>query len=152
MSQFMLRNGKMAVYCYDRDRDAMQWRSDVFDGYETLPCFWCDAQLEMRLATVDHLKPKSRGGKSRDENMVVSCYDCNQRRAIVSRLAGRVRHALQNINGVDTYRRKIVLNAAIQERNRNLDLLLDLEALYHERLEGKQLRWCLGELDEVLRA
>jgi len=35
-----------------------------------------------RMATVDHVVPRSRGGSERDpENLVVACWSCNQRKA-----------------------------------------------------------------------
>lgn len=34
-----------------------------------------------RFATVDHYIPKASGGSDRGSNLVLSCYDCNQRKA-----------------------------------------------------------------------
>jgi len=35
----------------------------------------------IRLASVDHLKPLSKGGDNRIENLVASCWDCNNNRS-----------------------------------------------------------------------
>lgn len=51
-------------------------------------CFWCN-QLTLNYknfvrhnaaATLDHLIPESKGGKHIRENLVLSCYGCNQKR------------------------------------------------------------------------
>ena len=131
----------------------MDFKRDVFrDGTIFLPCFWCGLSLAMRDATTDHIKPVSRGGKTTRENVEVSCCPCNERRAVVSKLVGRIREAKQNRNRVPTGNRMLLLSKAIKERDAMLDELLDLERLYYNRLSGLRLRWCLGELDELLRA
>jgi 5-methylcytosine-specific restriction endonuclease McrA len=37
--------------------------------------------MHRRMATVDHVVPLSRGGPSEAENLVIACYDCNQRKS-----------------------------------------------------------------------
>ena len=55
-------------------------------------CFWCDRRLTMEtrswpipfnLATVDHIRPTSKGGKTLIENVVLSCFPCNNDRGNV---------------------------------------------------------------------
>lgn len=45
------------------------------DKYE---CAYCD---DRKATTVDHIKPRSRGGLHRWENVVASCYKCNAKKA-----------------------------------------------------------------------
>ena len=33
-----------------------------------------------RLATIDHVKPRSKGGTDDEDNLVVACFPCNQRK------------------------------------------------------------------------
>lgn len=40
-------------------------------------CQYCGKKLKDSKATLDHLLPKSRGGKLTFNNVVCSCYDCN---------------------------------------------------------------------------
>jgi 5-methylcytosine-specific restriction endonuclease McrA len=41
-------------------------------------CAYCLARLPPAAATVDHILPIALGGGSEDENLVVTCHDCNQ--------------------------------------------------------------------------
>lgn len=41
-------------------------------------CQYCLKKLVSKLATFDHVIPKSKGGKTQWNNIVTSCYDCNQ--------------------------------------------------------------------------
>ena len=34
-----------------------------------------------RLATIDHVKPRSKGGTDDEDNLVVACFTCNQKKA-----------------------------------------------------------------------
>lgn len=43
-------------------------------------CHWCKAVLTAEAATVDHKIPLSRGGLDNDNNRVLACEPCNQRR------------------------------------------------------------------------
>ncbi len=51
-------------------------------------CYHCNKPVargmvdgDPHLATVDHLVPLSKGGKSNFTNLVLSCYTCNQLRS-----------------------------------------------------------------------
>jgi 5-methylcytosine-specific restriction endonuclease McrA len=41
-------------------------------------CAYCGTKVSKSEYTYDHVTPKSRGGKTRWENIVVCCLDCNQ--------------------------------------------------------------------------
>lgn len=40
-------------------------------------CMYCDIKMDQRAATIDHVKPRSKGGKNTWDNMVLSCKPCN---------------------------------------------------------------------------
>ncbi len=44
-------------------------------------CAYCGKQCSAREATVDHVLPVSRGGRSSWGNTVTACFRCNQRKA-----------------------------------------------------------------------
>lgn len=44
-------------------------------------CQYCGAQPGSSELTIDHVVPRSRGGKSTWENCVLACVDCNRRKA-----------------------------------------------------------------------
>jgi len=54
-------------------------RMNVFtrDGFR---CQYCGKQREMEELNYDHVLPRVRGGKTTWENIVTSCYDCNDRK------------------------------------------------------------------------
>lgn len=41
-------------------------------------CQYCNDSVNVNDFTIDHVIPKSRGGKTTWENVVISCYKCNQ--------------------------------------------------------------------------
>lgn len=43
-------------------------------------CYWCKCHLEDETATVDHVIPLSRGGLDNDNNRVLACESCNNKR------------------------------------------------------------------------
>lgn len=43
-------------------------------------CFWCPTPLDLTIATLDELIPRSRGGTQRLGNVVVACEPCNNQR------------------------------------------------------------------------
>lgn len=43
-------------------------------------CQYCAKKLTTKTATIDHVMPKSRGGKNTWENTVVACYKCNNKK------------------------------------------------------------------------
>lgn len=49
-------------------------------------CQYCNTFLSKRQATVDHVIPTSRGGKSTYENTVCACVDCNARKGNDTRM------------------------------------------------------------------
>ncbi|NJL78763.1 MAG: HNH endonuclease [Richelia sp. RM2_1_2] len=43
-------------------------------------CWWCRCCLPAQNLTLDHLKPKSRGGSNSLENLRLACFRCNKSR------------------------------------------------------------------------
>lgn len=44
---------------------------------QNAPCYHCQAPLTVSTATMDHLIPVSRGGRSTRGNVVPACKECN---------------------------------------------------------------------------
>ncbi len=43
-------------------------------------CFWGERSLAPEKLTIDHLKPKSKGGSNSLENLRLACFNCNNSR------------------------------------------------------------------------
>lgn len=43
-------------------------------------CWWCKSTLLEKNLTMDHLKPRSKGGSNSLENLRLACRKCNQKR------------------------------------------------------------------------
>jgi 5-methylcytosine-specific restriction endonuclease McrA len=54
-------------------------KQKLLDEFGSL-CFWCGRKFPLDKLTLDHLKPKSRGGSNSDENLRLTCCPCNQSR------------------------------------------------------------------------
>lgn len=54
-------------------------RKNIFKR-DRFACQYCGAHPKVTDLTIDHVHPKSRGGRSTWENCVVSCRDCNERK------------------------------------------------------------------------
>ncbi len=54
-----------------------RWNLFKRDGYT---CQYCGRQPKRELLTIDHVVPRSAGGKSRWTNCVVACQSCNSRK------------------------------------------------------------------------
>ena len=40
-------------------------------------CAYCQRRISLREATLDHVKPRSRGGSNAVKNLVCACLTCN---------------------------------------------------------------------------
>lgn len=47
-------------------------------------CQYCNLKIRAHEATVDHVTPKSRGGKNEWTNVVLACGPCNQKKGSLS--------------------------------------------------------------------
>lgn len=43
-------------------------------------CYYCQIELDRTTATMDHIVPISRGGKSTKGNLVACCQSCNEQK------------------------------------------------------------------------
>ena len=43
-------------------------------------CQYCNKSVNIHMFTIDHVHPKAAGGKTAWDNVVVSCYECNQKK------------------------------------------------------------------------
>lgn len=48
---------------------------------DNFSCQYCNTRLPLKKLTYDHVVPRSRGGRTRWENIVMACYPCNERKA-----------------------------------------------------------------------
>lgn len=44
-------------------------------------CYYCNVAVTRETGTVDHVMPKSAGGKRKPSNLVIACVPCNDRKA-----------------------------------------------------------------------
>jgi len=61
-------------------REVTFCRRNLFLHYNW-SCCYCNRKLPSNQLNLDHVLPKSRGGKTTWENVVVSCISCNKRKA-----------------------------------------------------------------------
>jgi 5-methylcytosine-specific restriction endonuclease McrA len=55
-------------------------RKRLFAGRERVPCCFCGRELTYDEATLEHVRPRSRGGPTVIENLRISCEACNSER------------------------------------------------------------------------
>src|SRR5271157_1212081 len=56
---------------------ATRYKNRRFGARPTVPCRYCRLELTRDEATVEHIVPRSRGGKNARSNFDITCYDCN---------------------------------------------------------------------------
>jgi 5-methylcytosine-specific restriction endonuclease McrA len=65
---------KSIAHIYKREIPWNKGNTFIRDGYE---CQYCGVKLTAKTATVDHIKPVSKGGKNSWLNTTTSCKKCN---------------------------------------------------------------------------
>jgi hypothetical protein len=66
-------------YVYIPYRDFSPTRKNIFRR-DNHSCQYCSCKIEGDNATIDHILPRSRGGKHRWENVVACCLKCNRKK------------------------------------------------------------------------
>ena len=56
-----------------------EFRQHIFESWEW-KCMYCDEELTEHTATIDHIKPKVKGGHSTRSNMGACCSKCNSKK------------------------------------------------------------------------
>ena len=59
-----------------------KFRQSIFESWEW-KCAYCDKELDVKSATIDHIVPKYKGGHNVKSNMVCSCSKCNRSKGSV---------------------------------------------------------------------
>ncbi len=59
-----------------------KFRQSIFESWEW-KCAYCDKELDIKSATIDHIVPKYTGGHNVKSNMVCSCSKCNRSKGSV---------------------------------------------------------------------
>lgn len=66
-------------YVYIPRREFSPTRKNIFRR-DDHTCQYCSCKLDNTNATIDHVMPRSRGGKHRWENVVSCCLKCNRKK------------------------------------------------------------------------
>ena len=69
-SKRYIKRGSIQINC---NRANVFWR-------DSHTCLYCNKVFTESSLTLDHVMPKSRGGKKVWENIVTSCHNCNQKK------------------------------------------------------------------------
>ena len=59
-----------------------KFRQSIFESWEW-KCAYCDKELDIKSATIDHIVPKYKGGHNVKSNMICSCSKCNRSKGSV---------------------------------------------------------------------
>jgi 5-methylcytosine-specific restriction endonuclease McrA len=72
----------IALTKYDRlpEREVKYTRENIFRTYK-MKCLYCGNVFSEKDLQVEHIIPRSQGGKSTWDNTVPACKDCNQKKA-----------------------------------------------------------------------
>lgn len=84
-------------------------------------CKYCQERITARTATADHVKPRSRNGSDRKDNIVAACQPCNAAKGSMSVAEfQKLLHAFPTGHGIPILmawsRRRINLAVARSER------------------------------------
>jgi len=78
-----ITKGKMAAAragCVLKQRKLTIYKMIGKKNNGTVPCYVCNRHVKLKNATLEHIRPLSKGGTHEIENLAISHYQCNQAR------------------------------------------------------------------------
>ena len=57
-------------------RTTHRWKEEIL-GRDKHKCYYCDEVFSSNELHLDHIIPKSKGGRDKKENLTASCLKCN---------------------------------------------------------------------------
>jgi hypothetical protein len=73
------RHIALKKYVYIPFKNFSPTRKNIFKRDNHI-CQYCSCKVDSHIATIDHVLPRSRGGKHRWENVVTCCLKCNRKK------------------------------------------------------------------------
>ncbi len=68
-------------------KERIKFYNKWLEQFGDFKCFYCDVETSPhheethnRKTTIDHLVPKSKGGLNKTPNLVIACFNCNQKK------------------------------------------------------------------------
>lgn len=61
-----------------------QFKSERIAAKSNGRCWYCETPLDKQTATYDHVIPRSLGGRTTVDNLVLACQQCNQDKAAMT--------------------------------------------------------------------
>ena len=58
-----------------------QWRQSIKDAWNNRCAYCGNPPIDDESLTIDHVRPKSRGGEDRTSNVIPACQPCNQQKS-----------------------------------------------------------------------
>jgi 5-methylcytosine-specific restriction endonuclease McrA len=71
---------KMTIFCAMKTKQKRDRRARLLKKNGSR-CYLCHETFLPNQLTLDHLKPRSRGGSNKLENLRLACFPCNNRRS-----------------------------------------------------------------------
>lgn len=70
------KSEKYSTYLENRKKQYLRFRFKLLEQFN-FKCFYCGRSAPNVELQIDHVHPRSRGGKTKKENFVVACVECN---------------------------------------------------------------------------
>lgn len=78
-SKLTVKQVSMEFYRWKKTPEFSKWRRRQFLK-QGGTCFYCDIPLKGIRINVEHIIPRSKGGTNRRENLVLACWECNNKK------------------------------------------------------------------------
>jgi len=77
-----MTSSKKLQEIYKKKAKARNDLKDKLYKRQHFKCFYCKTIIKrLCLGNIDHVVPLSKGGTSKEENLVFTCFECNARKA-----------------------------------------------------------------------